>query len=342
MSAAWIKMPRSFLRTTFLLSAGLLAFAMLTLACSSPPYMQARIGTPAGVVSPSVEHGEGLFQGTGGIKLYEQFWRPKQPARAALVIVHGLKDHGSRYAALAERLVDQGYAVYAADLRGHAHSEGIRVYTDSFDEYLSDLDIFLKRVREREPKKPVFLFGHSMGGAIVTRYTIERKPDLKGLILSGAALMAPSGSGAKAFGAGIASAIAPKSLVFNPDLNDFSRDPKGVLEAQNDPLVYQDGVPARTVRGLFNTITLIQERMEEVKVPVLILHGAADKVTPPEGSKDLEKRAGAADKKIVLYAGLYHDILHEPEREKVMTDITQWLNAHTDAPAPVESKPAAQ
>ena len=74
-----------------------------------------------------------------------------------LVIVHGLKDHSGRYADLAAHLALRGFAVYAADLRGHGRSEGTRVWVDSFDDYVDDLDVFMKRVQDKEPGRPVFL-----------------------------------------------------------------------------------------------------------------------------------------------------------------------------------------
>ena len=91
------------------------------------------------------------------------------------------------FSGFAAMLVSRGYAVHAFDLRGHGDSEGDRVWVTRFGDYLDDLGIFLRRVREQEPNKKVFLFGHSMGGAIVTLYTLTRELKPAGLIASSAA-----------------------------------------------------------------------------------------------------------------------------------------------------------
>ncbi|MFO0757537.1 MAG: alpha/beta hydrolase [Byssovorax sp.] len=304
----------------------LAAAAVLALAgCNYAPYASFH-PAPAVASTPAMQRAQGSFEGVRGTRIFEQSWRPVTEPRAVLVVVHGLKDHSSRYGELAERLVREGYAVHALDLRGHAHSEGVRVDIESFDDYTGDLSIFLDRVRAAEPGKPIFVFGHSMGGAIVTLHQIEKKPDVKGLLLSGAAL-AVDLPGVKVAGTKFIAAIEPNAGIFNLDIDKFSRD-KAVVEAcKSDPLVYQDGAPARTARALLGAIDTIQERMGEITVPLLVMHGAADEVTPPQGSRDLVDRARSTDKTLKIYPNLVHDLVHEPEKEQVFTDIIAWLGA---------------
>ncbi|HEX8703308.1 MAG TPA: alpha/beta hydrolase [Myxococcaceae bacterium] len=279
-----------------------------------------------------LSHEQWTLEGTGGLQLFAQSWRPaNEEPRAVLVVVHGLKDHSSRYWELAARMVGEGFAVHAFDLRGHAHSEGVRVHIDSFDEYLSDLELFLGRVRQREPGKPVFLFGHSMGGAIVTLYTLEKKPDIQGLVLSAPALK-PGADVSKALIATtrVIGGVLPNLKVLELDPKQFSRDPAVVKENETDPLVFQQGGPARTASRLLAALNTLSERMEEVSTPVLVMHGTADTVTDPEGSKALVQRARATDKTLKLYDGLFHDLLHEPEKALVLGDVAQWLKARAD------------
>jgi len=313
-------------------AAGVVALAAFAAGCGST-YLPVRTAGVLGAARPGVEHGEATFDGARGIHLYEQWWRPRAaPPRAAVVIVHGLKDHGSRYDELATRLCARGFAVYAFDLRGHAHSEGERVWIESFDDYLDDLDIYLRRVAAREPQRPVFLFGHSMGGAIATLYTITHKPpagpQLRGLITHAAALKVDA-SGVTVFGMRVVAATTPHAGIFQLDLEQFSRDPDVVGRAKTDPLVYQPSAPARTARELVGAIRRIDEHMEDVTLPLLALHGTADRVTPPAGSEELYRRARSGDKTLKLYPGLYHDLVHEPEKETVIADIIAWLEART-------------
>jgi acylglycerol lipase len=293
------------------------------LACSSPPYLPARV-TPPALTPADVVHHEGFFTGQAGAELYEQSWQAASP-RAAVVIVHGLKDHGSRYAAFATVLAEGGVSVYAADLRGHGHSDGIRVWVDSFNQYLGDLDTMIAFVHAREPGRPIFLMGHSMGGAISALYVIAKRPvPVAGLILSAAALRADVGF-FKSFGTSLVTAFSPHDQVFQLDPHDFSRDPDVVQADLTDPLVYQDPAPANTAKELLWGIHAIDDHMEDIAVPLLIMHGSLDRVTPPDGSKELYARASSTDKTLKVYDGLYHDLLHEPEKDRVARDIASWI-----------------
>lgn len=307
-----------------------LAAALMLSACSAPS-RAAAVRTAPLKISPEVEHAEGTFTGTGGLKLSEQSWRPRgvEP-RAALIVVHGLKDHADRYTEMAEALVGAGYAVHAFDLRGHALSEGERVWVERFDEYVQDLELFVRRVQAREPGRPVFLFGHSMGGAISTLYSLERKTELAGLILSAAALKPGKEVSGFLIGvSGIVSALSPRSKLLESQDEKFSRDPQVVAEMKRDPLINQGNGPARTGAELLGAMERIGQRAQELTVPVLALHGDADQLTNPEGSKELIARAASSDKTLILYPGLVHDLVHEPERARVISDIRAWLDART-------------
>jgi alpha-beta hydrolase superfamily lysophospholipase len=163
-----------------------------------------------------------------------------------------------------------------------------------------------------------------MGGAIVTLYTLREKPTVAGLVLSAAALEADVFFGKKLATRAIAAAL-PSAPIFQLDVDDFSRDPAVVQAAKDDRFVYQDAAPARTAKELLSAMAEIDRRMKEMTVPLLLLHGKADKVTPPQGTIDLNERASSRDKTLILYDGLYHDLLHEPEHAKVEADITRWL-----------------
>jgi len=320
---------------------GSVLLALLT-ACAGPRQAAGRPGPPL-ASAPDVEHAEGLFEGAGDVSLFEESWRPRGHVRAALVIVHGLKDYGDHYAAVGEALARRGYAVHTFDLRGHGHSSGERVWVTSFKDYLSDLDVFVARVRRQEVDKPLFLFGHSMGGAIAALYTITRQPQLQGLILSGPALK----PGAEVSGFLIAvtktlGTVAPHLGLLSLDNRSFSRDPKVVLGMDHDPWIYNHPGPARTAAELLRAMAQIQARMGEITVPLLAMHGTADKLTNPEGSRELVQRAASKDKTLKLYDGFYHDLLHEPDKDRaqVQADVIAWLELHA-TPAGAATPPGA-
>jgi len=303
----------------------LFAIASLTVACGTP-YWPARM--PAEIAQPDgTKHDQGEFMGVGKTALYWQSWSPtKARERGVVVVTHGLKDHSARYADFAHALNSAGYAVYAFDLRGHGDSAGDRVGVLLFDDYVMDLDVFLNRVIADHRAEPIFLFGHSMGGAIATLEEIEYHPPIAGLILSGAALE-PGVSDAKIGVTRFTAAIDPDFDAFNLDLDQFSRDPAVVEAAKHDPLVYQGAATVHMATKLVDAIERIDQNMESVEVPLLIMHGKADRVTPPSGSQALYARARTKDKTLQLYGKMFHDLLHEPEKATVTSDIVTWLNA---------------
>ena len=138
-------------------------------------------------------HHEDRFAAGDGLTLYEQSWLPLGEPRATVIVVHGVTEHGGRYARLANELNRRGYAVHAMDLRGHGRSDGDRILIREFDQYLDDLELFVGRVAERQAGKPLFLFGHSMGGAIVALLAATRQPDARGVILSAPAVLVAGG-----------------------------------------------------------------------------------------------------------------------------------------------------
>ncbi|MBL7135801.1 MAG: alpha/beta hydrolase [Candidatus Marinimicrobia bacterium] len=276
-----------------------------------------------------VQHNNGIFEAADGFKLYEQSWFPKSEPKAVVIIVHGYAEHSGRYAYVAEYLCGYDYVVETFDLRGHGKSEGKKTYVKSFDEYLKDLDQFLIRTRGKYPEKPIFLFGHSMGGAIVTLYAITRQPKVKGLLLSGAALkISDDISPLMLRLSPIIGFLFPKLPTIKLDSTAVSRDPEVVKWYDNDPLNYRGGVPARTGAEINRATKCIQSQMESIELPLLIMHGTADRLADPEASKKLYSRANSKDKTLKLYEGSYHEILNDPEKARVMDDMMKWLDAH--------------
>jgi alpha-beta hydrolase superfamily lysophospholipase len=251
-----------------------------------------------------------------------------------LVIMHGLKDYSSRYASLASRAAAAGYVVYAFDLRGHGRSAGPRVAPDEWTDYVDDLDRFLTTVEQREPGKPVFLFGHSMGGAIAARTAEVHQPALAGLALSGPALAidAPPLLIAATRMSGF---LTPSFPALALDNHDFSSDPANAAAMDKDELVSNPPAPARTAAGLVDGMHQIWTHVDRLTMPLLAMHGTSDKLTAPSGSRALVAAAPATDKTLRIYEGYFHDLLHEPgdKGKRVEDDLLAWLDAHTGGAA---------
>jgi len=262
-----------------------------------------------------------------GLQLFTQSWTPEGEARAHLLIVHGYAEHSSRYQHLAEFFTAEGFAVHTFDLRGHGKSGGKTGYVDRFELYLKDLTTVFDHLKMQAKKKTFFLFGHSMGGAIAALYVITRQPkQLNGVLLSGAALKVSDDiSPLLQRVSGVLGEWLPKVKTIKLDTKALSRDPAVVEDYENDPLVYHGPVYARTGAELIRASKRIYANMEKLKLPVLIMHGTADRLTDMEGSKELERRAGTEEKRLELYNGLYHELVNEPEQKQVMGDMLEWM-----------------
>lgn len=277
---------------------------------------------------------EGLFRSSAepALQLWYQSWRPLGEPRAVVVVVHGLKDHASRYTEFAGQLVAKGYAVYAADLRGHGRSGGDRVWVRSFDEYVHDLDQFLALVRAREPGRPLFLVGHSMGGTIATLYAIGHPTGVSGLVISAAALKPdPEVSRATVAFTKLFGLLVPHAKLFRSENARFSRDPAVVAAMNSDPWIHQPPAPVRTAAELLHAMERVRRSAPQLTPPLLALHGSADRLTNPQGSAYLVEHAGSADRRLKVYPGMVHDLLHEPEHAVVTADILDWLARHVAA-----------
>lgn len=265
------------------------------------------------------------------LTLFIQGWRPEKPQRGTVVLVHGYAEHSDRYQHVAAFLTARGYAVHTYDQRGYGRSEGRRAFVRSFGEYISDLHDVVCHVRqEEEADCPLFHLGHSMGGLVCTLYCLDHGARPAGLVLSSPALrvnedMAPI---LRRF-AGVVSQLAPTLPTVHLKHETLSRDPAVVAWSEADPLNYHGRIRARTGQEILRAANCLWDRAGQLTVPLLVFHGTADGLTTVDGSRELYRRAGSTDKTLKLYEGFYHETMNEPENDKVLADIVDWLDART-------------
>lgn len=279
----------------------------------------------AEVPMANIHYSQGPFQGSDGTQRYQQVWRPEQP-KAGVIIIHGYAEHSGRYADFAADLANQNFAVYTFDLRGHGHSEGERGSVHSLNEAAADVEVFLKAVRQ-QANQPLFLLGHSMGGTIAMLFALRYESSsalLRGLILSAPFLQAGLASWLVR-PLSLLSRFAPQMPIIRLDNSAISRDAKVVQRYQLDPLVYHGRLSARTVVALLQATQQIQAQQQRIRLPLLILHGTADRLATSAGSQLLYGQAQSSDKTLKIYPDLYHEVLNESEPQ-VLEDIMTWLN----------------
>lgn len=274
------------------------------------------------------EHG--TFDGAGGpIAWYAS--RPGGGPRGAVVLVHGVAEHAGRYTELAAQLVGAGFAVYTFDHAGHGGSAGAGTANiGSMDAAADNAAALLERAASAHPGVPRFLIGHSMGSLVVLHLaTRGAPPDVAGIVLSAPPLDIPLGNPVQRLLAPALTRWAPNLGVLKLDSSDISRDPEVVRRYDADPLVYRGKLPARTAVEIKDTADRLKGRLGALTAPLLVLHGTGDTIAAPSSADLLEQRAGSADRTVLRYDGLYHEVFNEPERDRVYADLTGWLREHS-------------
>jgi alpha-beta hydrolase superfamily lysophospholipase len=275
-------------------------------------------------------HSDGRFAGVGGVEIYWQAWLPAGEPAAIVLLAHGGAEHGGRYAWVANALVARGYAVYAPDHRGHGRSSGPRAYVDRLADAGTDLHVVSDLARERHPDAPVFLLGHSMGGLVALDYACRYQEELTGLVLS-APLAVLKVRPAMRVVSRLLSRLAPRLPVYKIDGTTVSRDPEVVRAYDADPLNHRGPLPARTVGELAAATRALPLRLRGLRLPILTLYGSGDRLVDPDGSALVEGCSASEDCTVRRYEGLYHELLNEPEREQVLDDVADWLDARLPA-----------
>ena len=277
---------------------------------------------------------EQWLDGTGG-RIFTRHWEPSAKPVANLVICHGVNSHGGQYIRAGEDFAGRGFAVTALDLRGRGKSEGERFYAERIDDYVSDLSQAIELGRSKHPELPLYLLGHSAGGVTSVTYALDYQDRIAGLICESFAFRVYAPDFALKVLEG-ASHVAPHFRVLKLKMEDFSRDPEWVALLNADPLTSDEVQPVATVAAFARAGERFEREFSLITLPVLILHGTADKATRPDGSPQFFDEAGSSDKTLKLYDGYYHDLLNDLGREQVIDDIAGWIGARL--PAGIEAE----
>ncbi len=278
-----------------------------------------------------MQHSEATFAGADGTMLYCQSWKPDSEPRATLAIVHGHAEHSGRYMNVVNCLVPAGYAVYGFDLRGSGRSPGQRAYINFWSEYREDVRAFLRMVATSEPNRPLFLYGHSLGGLIVLEYVLHYPEGLAGVILSAPAVGKIGLPPVLFLLSRIMSRIYPRfSLNAGLDVTALSRDPAVVQAYRDDPLVHPLGT-ARLGTEVVAAREYAVTHAGELRLPLLLIYGSADRITAPEGCRAFYESVACPDKTRLEYPGGYHESHNDIAYKQVMTDLELWLDGHLRA-----------
>lgn len=273
---------------------------------------------------------------SGRRTLFYRSWLPAHAPKARLLLVHGLAEHSGRYEDFAAFLTGRGFAIYTMDLPSHGRSANPSspyeraAFIDSFTEHEQAVWDLNSLSAAELPQVPGFILGHSMGGLITSKVIIQDQaasaPAFAGAILSAAALESPDRPGAIQLALiRILARWFPRLGVMKIAASGLSRDAAVVSDYQQDPLNYNGSINARCALELLNAMDYVASHEHGIATPMLVLHGSADAITLASGSQRLHANIASDDKTLVVYPGLYHEILNDPERQSVYEDIGNWL-----------------
>lgn len=275
-----------------------------------------------------MKHIEGTFIGVRNLNNYYQGWVPENEVKAVIQVVHGLGEHTGRYSNLVDRFVPLGYAIYGIDHIGHGRSDGEREVIERFEDYIEPLKILRKMITDWHPGKPVFIYGHSLGGLITSYLLLDHQDDYKGAILSAAPAKVPKTISPLTVALGkFLSRVAPKAGVLPLDASHLSHD-QSVVDAYNkDPLVYHGKTPARLSAEMLRAMIRVSNEASRISLPLFIIQGSEDKLVDPDGSQMLYENTSSTDKSIKFYEGFFHEVHNEPGREVMFKELEEWLQA---------------
>ena len=275
-----------------------------------------------------MKHFETSWKARDGLDIFAEGWEPTVLIPKAVVcLVHGLGEHVSRYAHVAEAFGKEGFILFGADLRGHGRSGGPRGHISSIEDFMQDIDVLLEQARTRYPGLPLLLYGHSLGGIQVLHYGLTRKPNVKGVIATSSGLhTALEQQSSKIAMAKILGSLIPKvAIPSGLDAKTISRDEKVVQAYMNDPLVH-DKISLGCGNVMIGVTAWTLAHAGEFSLPLLLMHGKADTLAFPSSS--IEFAAPLKEKcTLVLWEDAYHELHNEPEKDEVFKTMTLWMDA---------------
>lgn len=270
----------------------------------------------------SYEEGSISERAGGGPTLSYQLSVPTQP-KASVLLCHGYGEHGGRYRRVVQRWAAKGIACGVLDLRGHGWSAGHRGHCERFTDYHDDLDDLLAVLRDHVHDVPLFGFGHSFGGLVLTTHALSRPSIYRGLVLS-SPFFGLSGNvpGAKKALGEVASRLYPTlSVPTGLTGADVTHDETIARLYDHDPLVNKSA----TARWYTETTAAQKDllaRAAQLKLPVLLVAAGADRVVSTPAARAVFDRFSSPDKTFDERVGLYHEILNEPD---VWTEIADQM-----------------
>ncbi len=275
----------------------------------------------------------GYFEGREAKKLFYQYWLPDSSnIKAYVIALHGWGTHSDRMEVPAEYLTENGYAVYAFDIRGHwRNADNNFGHIDSMDHIQKDIILFMDLVKKESGDKKIFLMGHSFGALIALIFAINH-PALDGVLVSSPLLkFVKDFSLSRKLGrkiAGPISMISPnKTMERSIEQNLLTSDIK-ILRKHIADKKRITKISWRSAAEIERSMKWTFENAPKLLCPSLILQAGNDKLVDKGTNKKFFEKIKSEDKTYREYDGFLHELWNEKGRAQVFRDMYIWLEKH--------------
>ncbi len=271
-------------------------------------------------------HREYSLESQDHVPLFGQSWTPGGTPRAVINLVHGFKDHSSRFEKWAIRFTENGYGVIALDLRGHGRSGGRRGNAPGFKSYLKDVEVLRSQAMTLFDGVPHVLYGHSLGGNIVANYLITGDLQPEAAVITSPWFSLASGLPLfKKIMAHTVRYVLPGLLVRSElESEGLSRNREVVETYLRDPLVHNSILP-RLYFEIEDSGLKASRSIYKINVPLLVMHGTDDRITSIKLTRNFVMNAGNRTT-YKEWPGGYHELHNDIIEQEVFGFILNWLN----------------
>lgn len=258
-------------------------------------------------------------------------WQPEQAPQANVAIIHGLGEHGGRYAPLAGRFVDAGFSVSAFDQQGHGRSPESRGKIHSYQSLLSDISAFMQWNQTQHPQIPTVLFGHSMGGNLVINFALRESAQLGSVISSSPMLeKAIPVSPIVVRLARWLMRIAPNVKLHSQVVAERLMSDPAEQQMLHDDELFHNQMTLRLGAGLIDSGHWALQHADRLRSPLLLSHGTNDYMTCCKASVEFAQRAGEACELVVL-DGELHDPFRSLQRDEIIARYVDFVHQAVQA-----------
>ena len=214
-----------------------------------------------------------------GLKLMATHFRPVHEGHRWVILVHGYGRNQQNTWDYAAAYLEHGYEVLTPDLRASGSSEGEYLTMGALES--QDIEKWVEKIVAQDPQAKIVLHGVSMGAATV--------------MLASAQQDMPDNLAAVVEDCGYTSADAM-----------FAMQLKSLFELPAFPLIDCMDIMCRQKTGAALSAAAPIKAVPKTRVPILFIHGDADKLVPYEMMQELYDACGAPVKEKLTVKGASH------------------------------------